>query len=55
MIIDKEQLNGSSDKQTTQMLYERKKQTLDSFLERKAISQEQYDTSLKVLKEKMKI
>ncbi|MCR4692309.1 MAG: hypothetical protein K5664_00325 [Firmicutes bacterium] len=55
MILDKEQLEGSSDKQTIQMLFERQKQTLDSFLERKAISKEQYDISLNTLKEKMKI
>ena len=55
MILDKEQLEGSSDKQTIQMLFERQKQTLDSFLERKTISKEQYDVSLNTLKEKMKI
>ena len=55
MILDKEQLEGSSNKQTIQMLFERQKQTLDSFLERKAISKEQYDVSLNTLIEKMKI
>lgn len=38
MIFDKEQLEGSNGKQTAQMLFERQKQTLDSFLERNAIS-----------------
>ncbi|MCR4718917.1 MAG: hypothetical protein K5768_04730 [Firmicutes bacterium] len=41
------------EKQTKEMLFERQKQTLDNFLERNAISKEQYDTSLKVLKEKL--
>ena len=55
MLFDKEQSNNSSDKQTLQMLFERQKQTLDSFLERNAISKEQYDKSLNTLKEKMKL
>ncbi len=36
-------------------LFFRQKHTLDLFLERKAISQEQYDKSLKELIEKMEI
>ncbi len=36
-------------------LYERQKRTLDLFLERNAISKEQYDKSLNTLKEKMNI
>lgn len=55
MIFDREQLEGSNGKQTAQMLFERQKQTLDSFLERNAISKEQYDKSLATLKEQMKI
>ena len=55
MIFDKEQLEGSNGKQTAQMLFERQKQTLDSFLERNAISKEQYDKSLATLKEQMQI
>ena len=44
-----------SDKQKLEMLFESQKQTLDSFLERNAISKEQYDKSLKTLREKMDI
>ena len=55
MIFDKEQLKGTDSKQAAQMLFERQKQTLDSFLERNAISKEQYDKSLATLKEQMKI
>ena len=36
-------------------LYETQKDTLDKFLERGAITKEQYDKSLNTLKEKMKI
>ena len=50
--IDKE-TRELSDKQKLEMLFERQKQTLDSFLERNAITKEQYDKSLKTLKEKM--
>ena len=55
MIINKEQLEGTDNKQTVQMLFERQKQTLDSFLERNAISKEQYDKSLATLEERMRI
>lgn len=55
MIFDKEEMKKLSDKQTTEMLFERQKQTLDSFLERNAITKEQYDVSLNTLKEKMKL
>ena len=54
MIFDGE-IKDLSDKQTPEMLFERQKQTLDSFLERNAISKEQYDKSLSTLKEKMKL
>ena len=42
-----------ADKQ--KVLFEQQKQTLDLFLERKAISKEQYDKSLQTLIEKMGI
>lgn len=54
MIFD-EEIKDLSDKQTPEMLFKRQKQTLDSFLERNAISKEQYDKSLSTLKEKMKL
>ena len=50
MFLDREK---KQEKQTKEMLFERQKQTLDSFLERNAISKEQYDMSLKTLKEKL--
>ena len=50
MFLDREKMQ---EKQTKEMLFERQKQTLDSFLERNAISKEQYDMSLKTLKEKL--
>lgn len=53
-VIDNETIE-LSDKQKLEMLFERQKQTLDSFLARGAISKEQYDKSLKTLKEKMDI
>ena len=43
----------TKDKQTQATLFDMQKQTLDSFLERGAISKEQYEKSLKTLKEKM--
>ena len=55
MIIDENEIKKSSDKQTLKMLYEQQKHTLDSFLERNAISREEYDKSLSILKEKMKL
>ena len=45
----------SNSKQTPEMLFERQKQTLDSFLACGAISKEQYDKSLNTLKEKMNL
>lgn len=54
MIFD-EEIQELSYKQTPEMLFERQKQTLDSFLERNAITKEQYDKSLSTLKEKMKL
>ena len=39
----------------SKMLFEKQKETLDSFLARNAISKEQYDKSLNGLKEKMKL
>lgn len=54
MIFD-EEIKDLPDKQTPEMLFKRQKQTLDSFLERNAISKEQYDKSLSTLKEKMKL
>ena len=53
MIFDDEETIELSAKQKLEMLFERQKQTLDSFPERKAITKEQYDKSLKTLKEKM--
>ena len=50
MFLDREKMQ---EKQTKEMLFERQKQTLDNFLERNAISKEQYDMSLKTLKEKL--
>ena len=44
-----------SDTEKNKMLFEKQKETLDSFLERNAISKEQYDKSLNTLKEKMKV
>lgn len=53
MIYDKKELTASCDKQTKETLFKMQKETLDNFLERNAISQKQYDESLKTLKEKM--
>ena len=36
------EIEKMQEKQTKEMLFERQKQTLDSFLERNAISREQY-------------
>lgn len=55
MIFDEKEMKKLSDKQTKEMLFERQKQTLDSFLERNAISKEQYNISLNTLKEKMNL
>lgn len=55
MIFDEAEMKKLSDKQTKEMLFERQKQTLNSFLERNAISKEQYNISLNTLKEKMNL
>ena len=46
MFLNREEVQ---EKQTKEMLFERQKQTLDNFLERNAISKEQYDTSIKIV------
>ena len=43
-----------SEEEKKRQLFQKQKATLDKFLERKAISQEQYDKSFKEMKEKMK-
>ena len=55
MIFDEIEKKELSNKQTLEMLFERQKQTLDSFLERNAISKEQYNKSINTLKKNMNI
>ena len=50
MTFDKDEMK---DRQKRESLFNMQKETLDSFLERGAISKEQYDKSLTTLKEKM--
>ena len=50
MTFDKDEMK---DKQKRESLFNMQKETLDSFLERGAISKEQYEKSLTTLKEKM--
>ena len=50
MFLDRGEMQ---EKQTKEILFKRQKQTLDNFLERNAISKEQYDLSLKTLKGKL--
>ncbi len=53
MFFNEEEIKEIPDKQKNKMLFEKQKETLDSFLARNAISKEQYDKSLNTLKEKM--
>ena len=55
MFFDEAEIKELSDTEKNRMLFEKQKETLDSFLERNAISKEQYDKSLNTLKEKMKV
>ena len=55
MFFDEAEIKELSDTEKNKMLFEKQKETLDSFLERNAISKEQYDKSLNTLKEKMKV
>lgn len=55
MFLDKKDQTESAEKQTNKELFEKQKQTLDLFLERKAISQVDYDKSINALKAKMKL
>ncbi|MBR0277339.1 MAG: hypothetical protein IJQ50_02615 [Clostridia bacterium] len=55
MIFEKNKKCEHPEKQTKEELFKRQKHTLDLFLERNAISKEEYEKSLNVLKEKMKI
>ena len=55
MILDRKENSESIEKQTNKELFEKQKHTLDLFLERKAISQDDYDKSISVLKAKMKL
>lgn len=55
MFLDKKEQSESAEKQTNKELFEKQKHTLDLFLERKAISKEDYDKSINALKAKMKL
>ena len=52
-IVDEWQ--GLSDQEKQQRLYSKQKNVLDTFLERRVISQEQYDLSLHTLMDNMAI
>ena len=52
-IVDEWQ--GLSDQEKQQRLYSKQKSVLDTFLERRVISQEQYDLSLHTLMDNMAI
>lgn len=54
MIFDKNKADELPEKLTNEELFKRQKHTLDLFPERNAISKEEYEKSLSVLKEKMK-
>ena len=46
---------GLTHKQKNELLFQRQKERLDLFLEKHAISREQYDRSLRDLTERMKL
>lgn len=55
MFLDRKDQSESADKLTNKELFEKQKQTLDLFLERRAISKEDYDKSINALKAKIKL
>ena len=55
MFLEKKEQGESAEKQTNKELFEKQKQTLDLFLERRAISKEDYDKSISALKAKMNL
>ena len=55
MFLDKKEQSESVEKQTNRELFEKQKKTLDLFLERRAISKEDYEKSINTLKAKMKL
>ena len=48
-------LDGLTETDKQKLLFEQQKKTLDLFLERRAITKEQYDLSLNTLVEKMEL
>ena len=54
-VFRKKEQGESAEKQTNKELFEKQKQTLDLFLERRAISKEDYDKSINALKAKMNL
>lgn len=54
MILEKNEKCEQPEKQTKEELFKRQKHTLDLFLERNAISKEDYEKSLNVLKGNLK-
>ena len=54
MIFDKNKADELPEELTNEELFKRQKHTLDLFLERNAISKEDYEKSLNVLKENLK-
>lgn len=54
MVLDTKDNNGYAEKQTNEKLFESQKHMLNMFLERNAITKEEYDKCLNVLKTKMK-
>ncbi len=52
-MLNKEEIKETN--RTKKELFEKQKQTLDLFLARGAISKQQYDGTLKALREKMKL
>ncbi len=54
MIFEKNKADELPVKLTNEELFRRQQHTLDLFLERNAISKEEYEKSLKVLKENLK-
>ena len=55
MFLEKKEQSESAEKLTNRELFEKQKQTLDLFLERRAISKEDYDKSINALKAEMKL